>query len=102
MDHNEKLKPSTHESLQDKTQPKMEDLYTNSKKDFTPNKYEDYGYFFFPERFGNIRTPQWYEKFFSYGASRELLNKTMCEENVEKCMKTRILKRFFFIHSNSL
>ena len=96
MDDKEKQKPPTTEVLppQDKTKTNIENLYTNSKKDFTPNKYEDYGYFFFPERFGNIRTPQWYEKFFSYGSSRELLNKTMCEENVEKCLKTRILKLY--------
>lgn len=27
------------------------DLYLNSKKDFTPNDHDDYGYFFFPERY---------------------------------------------------
>ena len=68
-----------------------ESLYLNSKKDFTPNKYEDYGLFFYPQRFGSVRTPEWYEKFFSYGSSREILNKSLCEENVAKCLQTRII-----------
>lgn len=65
------------------------DLYLNSKKDFKPNKFEDYGYFFFPQRFGNVVNPKWYEKFFSYGKSREILNKNLCEQNVEQCIDKR-------------
>ena len=58
---------------------------------------EDYGYFFYPQRFGNaVNTASWHEKFFSYGSSREILNKNLCEENVEKCLKTRTLKNLSF------
>jgi hypothetical protein len=87
--NNKEAKPITPEPSKSASLSK-EDLYLNSKKDFKPNRYEDYGYFFFPMRFGNMRTPQWYEKFFSYSSSRELLNKNVCEENVEKCLKKRI------------
>lgn len=69
--------------------------HLNSKKNFKPNKYEDYGYFFFPERFGNVRDPSWYEKFFSYGSSRELLKKSMCEKNVEDALEKRNNKSNF-------
>ena len=46
-------------------------IYLNSKKDFTPNKNDDYGYFFFPERFGITYDPLWYEKlsFFNLNTS---------------------------------
>jgi hypothetical protein len=99
MSDNDKLKLQQTESTPNKAKTNPEDLYTNSKKDFKPTKNEDYGYFFFPERFGNIRTPQWYEKFFSYGSSRELLNKTLCEENVANCLKTRITKEYCLLVS---
>jgi hypothetical protein len=66
--------------------------FLNSEKNFTPNKFEDFGYYFYPQRFGNIAKPVWYEKFFSYNNSRELFQKAMCEENVEKCLKNRNLK----------
>lgn len=65
------------------------DLYTNSAKDFRPNKFEDFGYFFYPQRFGNIVQTKWHEKFFSYGKSREFLNKSLCEQNVENCIQKR-------------
>ena len=68
---------------------KSKDLYTNSAKDFRPNKFEDFGYFFYPQRFGNIVQPKWYDKFLSYGKSRELLNKNLCEQNVENCIEKR-------------
>jgi hypothetical protein len=88
--NNKETKPNSTPESSKPTNLSNEDLYLNSKKDFRPNRYEDYGYFFFPMRFGNVRTPQWYEKFFSYSSSRELLNKNVCEENVEKCLKKRI------------
>ena len=40
-------------------------LYLNSKKDFKPNNNDDYGYFFYPERFGNVYKPKWHENFIS-------------------------------------
>jgi hypothetical protein len=66
--------------------------HLNSSKDFRPTKYEDYGYFFFPERFGNVHTPSWYEKFFSYGSSREIFKKSICKRNVQDAIE----KRSFF------
>lgn len=64
-------------------------LYLNSAKDFKPTRTEDYGAFFYSERFGNEIKSSWYEKFFSYGASREILKKNLCEQNVKTCMEKR-------------
>lgn len=85
-------KKSSPDNKNDKTQ----DLYTNSSKDFRPNRYEDFGYFFFPQRFGNEVKSNWYEKFFSYGKSREILNKSLCEQNVQNCIENRKLFVFKF------
>lgn len=63
--------------------------YLNSKKNFKPTKTEDYGYFFFPERFGNIHEQPWYKKLVFFGASREGMRKVQCETNVENCLKSR-------------
>lgn len=63
--------------------------YLNSSKNFKPNEYEDYGAFFYSERFGNQPKHSWYDKLFSYGASRELLQKNLCEQNVQKCVEKR-------------
>jgi hypothetical protein len=82
----------------DKDSNQEDDKYLNSKKNFTPNKYEDFGYFFYPQRFGNIQQPIWYEKFFSYGKSREIFKKAMCEENVEKCLNNRKLIYISYIY----
>ncbi|RNA36041.1 mitochondrial inner membrane protease ATP23-like protein [Brachionus plicatilis] len=70
----------------EKSNTDRKNLYLNSNKDFTPNKFEDFGYFFFPQRFGNVIKPKWHEKFFFYGKSREILNKNLCEQNVERCI----------------
>lgn len=75
----------------EKSNDDSKNLYLNSAKDFKPNKYEDYGYFFFPQRFGNAIKPKWYEKFLFYGKSREILNKNLCEQNVEQCIENRKL-----------
>jgi hypothetical protein len=67
----------------------------NSDKNFEPNEYEDYGYYFFPERFGKIYTAPWYT-FFTYSGSRELLRKAQCEANVKDCLENRNYYDFFF------
>lgn len=65
-------------------------IYLNSAKIFKPTKTEDYGSFFYSERSGNEIKSNWYDKFFSYGASRELLKKSLCEQNVKNCIEKRI------------
>jgi hypothetical protein len=73
-----------------KQQSQINDLYTNATKDFRPTKKEDYGYFFYPERFGAVReASEWYNKFFSYGKSREAYQKAACERNVQECLEKR-------------
>ena len=64
-------------------------LYLNSKKDFQPNKNDDYGYFFYPERFGQTYSPKWYEKLISLTGSSEEANKAQCEKNVQEAMDHR-------------
>jgi hypothetical protein len=66
--------------------------YLNSSKNFNPTKTEDYGAFFYSERLGNVAKTNWYDKFISYGASREVLQKNLCEQNVQKCIETRNIK----------
>ena len=61
----------------------------NSKKDFKPNKNDDYGYFFYPERFGNVYKPKWYENLFKLTGSSEEATKALCEKNVENAIKNR-------------
>lgn len=64
-------------------------LYLNSKKSFKPTKTEDYGSFFYSDRNGNEEKTHWYDKFISYGASREVLKKNLCEQNVQNCIENR-------------
>ncbi len=63
--------------------------YLNSTKDFRPTKFEDFGYFFYPQRFGNVHKSSWYEKMISYSESRDLIKRKQCEYNVEKAIETR-------------
>lgn len=63
--------------------------FLNSSKNFQPTKTEDYGAFFYSERFGNEPKRNWYDKFISYGASREVLQKNVCEQNVQTCIEKR-------------
>lgn len=81
---------ATNTNKPEENQKNQNDLYLNSKKKFKPNSSEDYGYFFFPERFGNMKKPMWYQKYFSYGASRDLLKKNLCEQNVQNCIENRM------------
>lgn len=64
------------------------DLYTNSKKNWKPNKFEDWGYFFYPERLGNAYKPSWYEKLFSTTGTTDTVNKVTCEKNLQKAYQT--------------
>lgn len=64
-------------------------IYLNSKKDFTPNKNDDYGYFFFPERFGITYDPLWYEKLSFISGSSDAATKAQCEKNVESAINNR-------------
>ena len=66
-----------------------QELHLNSKKDLKPNKFEDFGYFFYPERFGNVYKPAWYDKFFSTTGTTDAVNKLTCEKNVQKAIETR-------------
>ena len=75
-----------------------DDLYTNSKKNFTPNRYEDFGFFFFPERFGNIVQPKWYDDLLSFAKSGAQLKKLQCEQNVINCIEKR-KKNGYFNHT---
>ena len=68
---------------------KEDDNYLNSKKDFTPTKFEDFGYFFFPERFGNIYKPSWFEKYMRFPTTTEQINRIRCEISVQKAIQTR-------------
>lgn len=61
--------------------------HVNSEKDFHPNEYEDYGYFFYPERFGKTFIIPWYEKAFTISGSRDNIRKAQCEENVKKALE---------------
>ncbi len=66
------------------------ELYLNSKKDFRPNKFEDFGYFFYPERFGNlVKQSVWYEKLVSFTGSSDTMNKASCEKNVQNAIENR-------------
>ena len=65
------------------------DLYNNSKKDFKPNNFEDFGYFFYPERFGSVYTPNWYDKLFSLTGTTDSVNKVTCEKNVQSAIENR-------------
>lgn len=67
--------------------PKSE--FINAEKDFTPNKFEDFGYFFYPERFNKTHQTKWFEKILTISASREELRKLQCEENLKSCMEKR-------------
>ena len=64
-----------------------DDLYINAKKNCQPTSLEDYGYFFFPERFGKERTlslPQRLGKLaipFD-NASRDIARKIECEQSI--------------------
>lgn len=69
--------------------PTSQDLYTNSKKDFKPNKFEDFGYFFYPERFGNVYKPAWHDKLFATTGTTDAVNKLTCEKNVQKAIENR-------------
>lgn len=71
------------------TTPTSQDLYTNSKKDFKPNKFEDFGYFFYPERLGNVYKPAWYEKLVATTGTTDAVNKLTCEKNVQKAIENR-------------
>jgi hypothetical protein len=73
------------------------DLYLNSSKDFRANKFEDFGYYFYPERFGNtLSTTKWYEKFLSSTGSSDTLNKAACEKNVQNALENRTFFIYFF------
>ena len=67
-------------------------LYLNSKKDFKPNGNDDYGYFFYPERFGNVYKPKWHENLLKFTGSSEEATKALCEKNVESAIKNRNFK----------
>lgn len=91
-DKNKNLKTAKDESPQLKNVDEKSDSdkqYLNIFKDFRPTSTEDYGYFFYPQRFGCVREPEWYEKYFSYGVSRELIKKSQCEQNVQKAIEKR-------------
>jgi len=71
--------------------PASADLYLNSKKDFKPTKTEDWGYFFYPERFGSVYKPSWFERLFSFTGTTDTVNRVTCEKNVQNAIETRNL-----------
>ena len=62
--------------------------HINSEKSFVPTDYEDYGYFFYPERLGKIYKPAWYSMLL-FGESRGNIRKAMCENNVKDALENR-------------
>lgn len=65
------------------------DLYLNAKKNFKPNKFEDFGYYFYPERFGSTYKPAWYEKLVAWTGTSDAVNKITCEKNVQNALENR-------------
>ena len=63
--------------------------HINSEKNFEPTIYQDYGYFFYPERWGKIYKPEWWRSLFSFSESRAHIRKTMCESNVKDALENR-------------
>ena len=62
--------------------------HINSEKNFFPSDYEDYGYFFYPERWGKIYKPSWYSMLL-FSGSRENIRKVTCETNVKDALENR-------------
>ncbi len=65
------------------------EVHLNSNKNFKPSKTEDWGYFFYPERFGSVYKPSWFEKLFSFTGTTDTVNRATCEKNVQNAIETR-------------
>ena len=73
-----------------------EKRYLNAAKDFKPTALEDYGYFFFPERFGKEHVLTIPQRILQLsipfdGASRDLARKIECEKYVSKSIESNPL-----------
>lgn len=68
-----------------------DDLYINAKKDLRPTSLEDYGYFFFPERFGKNRVLSISQRLAQLAipfdsASRDVARRLECQQFVAKAV----------------
>ena len=78
---------------EDKNSEPPKSAFINADKDFTPKEHEDYGYFFFPERFGKKFEIPWYMKALTFSGSRDILRKAQCEQSVLKSLESRKIAR---------
>jgi hypothetical protein len=63
--------------------------HINAEKNFTPNEYEDYGYFFYHDRLNLKHYIPWHKRFLTFAGSRENIRKLQCESNVKSCIEKR-------------
>ena len=63
--------------------------YLNAKKSFRPNNYEDFGYFFYPERFNSTYKQAWYDKLIAWSGTSDAVNKITCEKNIQNALENR-------------
>lgn len=73
-----------------------ENRYINMLKDNTPTELEDYGYYFFPERFGKEHTLTIFQRILQLSipfdaASRDLARKIECEQYIVKSIESHPL-----------
>lgn len=73
-----------------------ENRYINMLKDNTPTDLEDYGYYFFPERFGKEHTLTIFQRILQLSipfdaASRDLARKIECEQYIVKSIESHPL-----------
>jgi hypothetical protein len=57
-----------------KTQASTE--HVNAEKNFTPNDYEDYGYYLYHNRLNSVHHTPWYKRLLTFAGSRENMRKT--------------------------
>lgn len=83
-------------SIPQKSSENDDKKYLNSAKDCQPTELEDYGYYFFPERFGHERIITIPQRIFQLSipfdyASRDLARKIECEKYVVKSVQSHPL-----------